>query len=106
MKLRHAALLALAGWYLMLAPSMGEGFFCGTSYLAYLSHRVFGTGDLKTCKWASRIADDNAPMSAWHVASPYESLEACQKARDESVLDPQRPWPAQCVATDDPFLKP
>ena len=106
MNLRHAASIALVGWYLMLAPSKGEGFFCGTSYLAHLSHKVFGTGDPKTCKWASTIADDNALLSAWHVASPDESREACQKARDESVLDPQRPWPAQCVAADDPSLKP
>jgi hypothetical protein len=84
----------------------GDGFFCGTSPLAHLSHNVFGTGDPKTCEELSKIPDNDEALSAWHVLTPYESLEPCQKARNQLVSDAHQPWPAECIATDDPRLKP
>ena len=50
MKLRHAAALALVGWYLMVPPSMSEmDWTCGDSLSAHAYHKLFGTADEKEC---------------------------------------------------------
>jgi hypothetical protein len=50
MKLRHAAALALVGWYLMMPPLRGGG-----------------------------KPDDQAPISAWTVFRKFDSTAACQE---------------------------
>jgi len=55
MKLRHAAALALVGWYLMMPPSTSSG----------------------------RIQKD-APLSRWYIFTTFETKKECEKARQFS----------------------
>ena len=91
MKPRHAAVLALVGWYLMLPPTHG-GF----------SH--FYTDE---------------PLSKWCRADYSETLDGCRQRQrqriQELVAADQKETPrlkdaaywtkGQCVAEDDPRLK-
>ena len=90
MKLRHAAALALVGWYLMVPPIVD-----------------------------GRAVID-APVSKWIVNTPFDSARECDKAQAILVVKAKgdlekRLWDdavavtftqAQCIATDDPRLKP
>jgi len=106
MDFRHAAALALVGWYLMVPP------FAGTGKGSY--------------------PDDRAPLSKWSMGGSFDSAEACQQKIDDYIyhpclLDmpagsvcPQNAIPhdddferaehesfieARCIGTDDPRLK-
>jgi hypothetical protein len=83
----HVAALALMGWYLMMPPPL------------------------------SRSRDRLVPLSRWTTTSSFESKKACEAERDHfSKLDPgaevagndpaYQVYDAECVATDDPRLKP
>ena len=101
MKPRHAAALALAGWYLMVPPSMSEtNWVCSASLVASVSHELFGTGNEKVCAEQAKIADMNAPLSEWHEASPFETLSLVKKGRRDSLTrrDRARRSMEQCVS--------
>jgi hypothetical protein len=105
MKPGHAA--ALVSWYLMVPPSMREdSWFCGGALLAALSRDLSGTGDQKLCEQWEKIADVNSPLSKWHDMGSFETLAACEKARDEyaAVPGPQPQNVAQCFETGDTRL--
>ncbi len=96
MKLRHAAALALTGWYLMIAPT----------------HH-----DRQTHEW---ITDLTAPISEWSLTGSFDAANDCKKE-----IDRRQQWTdkyaagngknadmleaeisgAACIATDDPRLK-
>ena len=84
MKTRHAAALALVGWYLMLPPV-----------------REAGPPDL------------GAPLGKWGMLSPsFDSAKECEAYKlklAEKVVKERRPdyirADAKCVASDDPRLK-
>ena len=86
MNVRHTAALALMGWYLMVPPPLSH------------SPKV-------------------APLSQWTRVGAFQSEEACDVKRNAfSKLDrplggwrglpPEEVYDAQCVATNDPRLKP
>jgi hypothetical protein len=96
MNLRHAAALALVGWYLMVPPA--------SSAWGNWSH----------------------PVNTWDVHGRFESKDECEKARQQYVSDPSHfpysralgdpvgrkllsegkvPVPSECVSSDDPRLK-
>ena len=83
MKLRHAAALALVGWYLMVPPT----------------HRVNG----------QTIFEDSAPLTSWRQVYAYETAKQCQDEIDHlQTLPPEAAVHgdhAQCVASDDSRLK-
>lgn len=80
---RHAAALALVGWYLMAPP---------------MSHHAI---------------DANAPLSQWAVIGSYDTANECMNWLFElGHQDPKDPpWTterishARCISTDDPRLK-
>ena len=86
MKSRHAAALALVGWYLIVAPIEHTGPF-------------------------TRV-DIKAPMKEWDMQATFDIKESCETARAEYLAYPP---PAasnlagdkfiQCVSADDPRLK-
>ena len=111
---RHAAALALVGWYLILPPSHSEKSRCG------------------------KYADPCAPLSQWYFynelsnwapmdrprALEFDSEERCESKKKERYtrwVEARHPPPfwteaainastefashAQCIATDDPRLK-
>ena len=86
MKLRHAAALALAGWYLMLGAPTGK----------------------------MGIRDYSAPVSKWEQMGGYDTAAECEAdeqekwklARDDGDQSGARMWlEAKCLSTDDPRLK-
>ncbi len=90
MTLRHAAALALVGWYLMVPPA--------------------------TPDW--RDADPKAPLSEWLTDGSYDNVNDCNEAIVRLYEQAPIPKPetmsyglwvqnrqAVCVATDDPRLK-
>ena len=100
MKPRHAAALALVGWYLIAPPPRTEG---GTDY------------------------DPKAPLSEWQMIGKFDTIEDCRKypAREPEIMrgfyarnkisesgerNDKAAWNylmalAQCVSTNDPHLK-
>jgi hypothetical protein len=85
MKARHAAALALVGWYLLMAPTF------------------------RNPQTDSFTVDLNAPLSAWDFVSSYYSGSDCALA-ERDLVDTARLYPniiafyTLCVASDDPRL--
>lgn len=61
MKRRHAAALALVGWYLMTAPVSDHG----------------------------AIVDQDAPLSEWSKAQLFDTESACEAERQQAITDSQ-----------------
>ena len=85
MKLRHAAGIALAGWYLITPPPQRNGHY-----------------------------DASVPMSKWRIQSGFGTGDDCKKpgaelsskARKEgNAADAEELKVSRCVPTDDPRLK-
>ena len=104
MNLRHAAALALVGWYLMFPPP------------------AMNTKD--------SVVDVDAPVGKWTIWASYDAVKDCEAERSKkqqeflrlfqealrSEKDPRNPSPRMlsifltgnmmaCIATDDPRLK-
>jgi hypothetical protein len=86
MRITMAAGLLLTGWYLMIPPAMGGGGY-----------------------------DAKAALSQWFVYGAYDAAHECEGAkflnREGAMRDPQSKLKgafdsAQCIATDDPRLRP
>jgi len=90
---RHAAALALIGWYLMvpLLPRLSEG----EPYLGFLPL---------------------APLSQWTIVDSFDSARGCSDAHVRLLRDRvmknvndeiriEQAYSARCIATDDPRLK-
>ena len=96
---RHAAALALVGWYLMVPP-IGNDWETGRGVFVHWS----------------------APISGWMTVSVYDSATECSKAQaglyedfmkthhfaseTEKAIVSQAYANGKCIATDDPRLKP
>jgi hypothetical protein len=95
MTIRHAAALALVGWYLLVPP-------------------ISKTND-------GYKADFNAPLGKWIVTGVYDQAYSCDQLQGRLVLDQEKKieklpllsykWAlaqklatSQCIATDDPRL--
>jgi hypothetical protein len=93
MNLRHAAALALTGWYLMTPPLKPDG---KPDIQAHLS------------KWQMDGSFDRATSCE---ARYHDFLDQAFRSRPADHIDPQAErlfWQsqaAQCIATDDPRLK-
>ena len=105
MNLRHAAALALVGWYLMIPPVEFKG-------TATIPKSVF--------------VASNAPFSEWEMSGSFDTAKECEAARPAigtpsdfrhqsaddaaakirmSAIVAFAKRYAQCIATDDPRLK-
>jgi len=94
MTLRHAAALALVGWYLMIPP-------------------------IKTDRHGLLDADWHAALSQWTTIQAYDTATGCKQDRAKFLLkamedikptDTSVAWEtawdhSQCIATDDPRLR-
>jgi hypothetical protein len=91
MKPRHAAALALVGWYLMTPPpelDQASGKF------------NFGSVDLMM------------PLSGWTIEDSFDSVQECKKEQAAMIADDRRvkalrlraDMAALCIGTDDPRL--
>jgi hypothetical protein len=104
MNLRHAAALALVGWYLIAPP-------------------------VRQPKSEPPYLDDHAEYRAWRILHSFKTRSECESGKERVVRDAEngdltdlsggvagvldenpKPWlvqqiEAQCIATDDPRLK-
>jgi hypothetical protein len=91
MNLRHAAALVPVRWYLMAPPPDRKD---------EQSYRVH---------WATA-----APLSQWETASSYDSARECERSFQARLAHAEEDSPEaakfvgafQCIASDDPRLKP
>jgi hypothetical protein len=89
MKPRHAAALALVGWYLMSAPLVTVNRSCGADR------------DLGGCPVLNDYMatwDIHAPIRRWEIVGTFHTEKECKAHRGVNPLE-------QCIATDDPRLK-
>ncbi|HTR26336.1 MAG TPA: hypothetical protein VMI10_20355 [Terriglobales bacterium] len=104
MTLRHAAALALVGWYLIVPPS---------------TRRTVPNPVDPAHPWHVRTpVDETRPLSEWQKIGQFDSEHDCHRALKRLVYEGEEPghtqatnprkpvWgTAQCIATDDPRLK-
>ena len=96
MNLRHAAALALVGWYLMVPPPQ-----------SFENHKL-GPPDLM------------APLSSWRQEDQFDRVKDCEGSMlktkvyfanlktngDAGIVNNVKAWMgARCIASDDPRLK-
>jgi hypothetical protein len=102
MTFRHAAALALVGWYLMMPPSSSSWLGCSAHQLGLTNQVCF-------------YIDTAAPMPKWSIQGSFGSARECaeaqlrasEAARKLAGQDPLRYYQtveAVCIATDDPRL--
>ncbi|HEY9158671.1 hypothetical protein [Candidatus Binatus sp.] len=106
MNFRHAAALALVGWYLMIPPSLADTWVCRQSVSAELARGWFGWG--KDCETMARAFVPDAPLSQWHQGAPFETLAECEADRQTLHKYSESGTPsfnAECFAADDPRLE-
>jgi hypothetical protein len=107
LSLRHAAAIALAGWYLMVPPgsckpewvSQGKPLPCAAPLSEWIVTLSFASGD--KCE-AERRAD---------ISYGEQAMANANHSEDKQLVDSTRKiyWRAlneQCISTDDPRLKP
>jgi hypothetical protein len=88
---RHAATLALVGWYLMLPPAGSVE-----------SRRNPSTGFY--------VAYSTQPLDAWEIAGSYGTSAECRTALEQANQLARQDCPdcsavAACIASNDPRLK-
>jgi len=111
MKPRHAAALALVGWYLMTAPHQNISRSCGDDSVR---------GAVSDAGCLSYLINHNTPLREWQRVPDtpeFEYKTDCQHAiaarchreveeNGESYLDGPLCYEVpDCIATDDPRLK-
>jgi hypothetical protein len=102
MNIRHAAALALVGWYLMIAPASGEQ--------SDPNHPGFDPTNSKFRFYA--------PLSKWTQIGEFDSATECHQQREKQLKqhlynlmgisraeerNVEGLW-ARCIGTDDPRL--
>jgi hypothetical protein len=86
MKPRHAAALALVGWYLMFPPIDPASRFDPTV--------------------TEQQPDLKAPLHTWWIADTFDSLDQCKTAIASMKPKPTGSWANdRCVSSNDPGLK-
>ena len=95
MNLRHAATVALLGWYLML-PQM--------KLQETKDDAAVGSNQ------CTDVVDKSAPLAQWTLYASFDSAAQCKAMRAQllalpKLADHQRYVDSTCVASDDPRLK-
>ena len=98
MKPRHAAALALVGWYLMTPPQSVD--------MSGVSRTNAKTEVPKRVKeYAQSVAA--TPLSLWKTKDFFDTAQECKHQKNLDVeADSPDYFFEKCIATDDPRLKP
>jgi hypothetical protein len=100
---RHAAALALVGWYLMAPPTLSFD----------------DASDIKTGRWWAKVT---APVREWQILESFDLARDCEDTKGklikagDSAMDREKAQSykrafaiastqAACIASDDPRLK-
>jgi hypothetical protein len=90
-RFRHAAALALVGWYLMVPPIQeAVDSACQWKQMTYLGRAkglLRGGGDWNViqCDIESLDLDDLAPLSRWQVAGTFDTKTECQTKQSQPL---------------------
>ena len=105
MKPRHAAALALVGWYLMLPPMNEKGVYTQDSISDW--DHVGSYDSAAECDQTARQMQDGIAAIGDQEFKERSQREAAQNGKMAiSRADAlKRAYAAQCVASDDPRLK-
>jgi hypothetical protein len=105
MKPRHAAALALVGWYLMLPPTKealdsdcgrGDTWTAFRVYKDILSMVAPASADradsanVKQCDREGIIIADDAPLARWNQGGEFETLTACEAEQQKPITEHER----------------
>jgi len=106
MKMRHAAALALVGWYLMVPPNKNED----TPISEWVVRRTYDSADACQQGATSERAQAAARLRQYDnmSASERRNLEHNQEALDREIADNEsidRSFRATCIEQGDPRLK-
>jgi len=98
MNLRHAAALALVGWYLM-CPPMRSPCLTGIATLRWLLGYGPGACD-------NEYPNYDAVLKLWTESGEYDRVSECQSHQFDQAQSPnlEDKVICKCVATDDPRL--
>jgi hypothetical protein len=97
MKARHAAALALVGWYLMVPPQSFD--------MSGLSPNNAKTEVPKRVKEYSQLVAAT-PLSRWKTKKFFDTAQECKHQKNLDVeADSPDYFFEECIATDDPRLK-
>jgi hypothetical protein len=111
MNLRHAAALALVGWYLMIPPIDYTGTHRTPAISLWATLKVFDTA--VECSAALKDVQDKAEkqiderLDAWRGNRPKteETINEFFNKKWTTVMTEASAQNARCIATDDPRLK-
>ena len=95
MNLRHAAALALVGWYLMLPQMMLQ--------------ETKDNAAVGLDQWTI-VVDKSVPLARWTLFASFDSAAECEAMQAKllalpNLEDHQRYVYSSCIASDDPRLK-
>jgi hypothetical protein len=106
MKRRHAAALALVGWYLMVPPNKNDD----TPLTKWIVRRTYDSSD--ACQAGANEARAQAAAKLRHYDSLTDSerrnLEHNQEALDQEIADNESidaAFRSACIESGDPRLK-
>jgi hypothetical protein len=108
MKPRHAAALALVGWYLMVPPTQEalDSNCAGNAWTAFRVYKDFlsmvapaaadraDAANVKQCDREAIVIAPDAPLARWSQRGEFETLTACE-------AEQQKPLPWQVKMGDD-----
>ena len=84
MKPRHAATLALVGWYLMLPPNQETLDSSCSNHMGILDSLIYSlkmesdSDRIKRCDREATLLASDAPFSQWYQAEEFETLAECR----------------------------
>jgi hypothetical protein len=102
---RHAAALALVGWYLMMPPTRealdsncapGNAWTAFRVYKDILSMVAPAAADradaakVKQCDREGIVIADDAPLSRWNQGGEFETLAACKAEQQKPLTEQEK----------------
>jgi hypothetical protein len=104
MTLRHAAALALVGWYLMMPPTQELDSNCGLGD-TWTAFRVYkdilslvapnaaeraDIANIKQCDREGIVISADAPLARWSQGSVFETLAACEAEQHKPLTQQEK----------------
>jgi hypothetical protein len=105
MNARHAAALALVGWYLMLPPTqeaLDSNCGLGDTWTAFRVYKDIlslvapnaaeraETANIEQCDREGIVIANDAPLSRWNQGGEFETLAACEAERQKPLTEKEK----------------
>jgi hypothetical protein len=96
MRPRHAAALALVGWYLMMPPTQEHLDSSCSNHMGILDSLIYslkmeGDSDrIKRCDREAILLVSDAPFSQWYQADEFETLAECRAEQQQPPTEQEK----------------